>query len=247
MSQGGLVCDNTPALRRYCPGVGSSKARNGCPGRNARMKILLSCLLALAFGATTLHGEENLVVNGTFDHDLGGWGGGALRDFYWDPRDANQSPTSGSLAVTADGAEGDVYVGCFQPLTSFGSRYVFEADVRFPAGPQSVPIGAVTLVFQWSTPSNFATCGTPITATSVSPTLRDGDAEWHHLKVLSPPVTTPGFSTLYPMIRIQERIGFPPSLLLIDNVRVYPAISADGFESGDFLYWYGQRGWTGEP
>lgn len=211
------------------------------------MKNLLSCLLALAFGATALHGDENLVVNGTFDHDIGGWSGGALRDFYWDPRDANQSPTSGSLAVTADGEEGDVYAGCFAPLTSFGSRYVFEADVRFPSGPQLVPIGAVTLVFQWSTPNYPAVCGSPITATSVSPTLRDGDAEWHHLRVLSPPVTTPGISTLFPMIRAQERLGFSPSLLLIDNVRVYPAIFADDFESGDFLYWYGQQGWTGEP
>ena len=211
------------------------------------MKILLNCLLALAFGATTLRGDENLVVNGTFDHDIGGWSGGALRDFYWDPRDANQSPTSGSLAVTADGEEGDVYAGCFAPLTSFGSRYVFEADVRFPSGPQIVPIGAVTLVFQWSSPNYPAVCGSPITATSVSPTLRDGDAEWHHLRVLSPPVTTPGISTLYPLIRVQERLGFSPSLLLIDNVRVYPAISADDFESGDFLYWYGHQGWTGEP
>ncbi|HEY3571469.1 MAG TPA: hypothetical protein VGP73_26325 [Thermoanaerobaculia bacterium] len=209
------------------------------------MKILLSGLLALALGVTALRADENLVVNGTFDRDIGGWGGGALRDFYWDPRDAGQSLASGSLAVTADGEEGEVYAGCFAPPTHFGSRYVFEADVRFPGGPQSVPVGAVTLVFQWSSPSYLATCGTPITGTSVSPTVRDGDAGWHHLRVLSPPVPDPGSSTLFPIIRVQERLGFPPSLLLIDNVRVYPAISADDFESGDLLYWYGQQGWPG--
>jgi hypothetical protein len=201
------------------------------------MKDFLFCCLSLALCALPIRGEQNLVTNGSFDRDTSGWGGAAIRDFYWDPRDADGSPFSGSAAVTADGSDGYLYAGCFQTWPSFGEKYVFEADVRFPNGPQFVSIGAVNLIFQWSSPTAPAVCAPPIAATSTSPTQSDTDGAWHHLRTLSPPAPFPGYSTIFPLIHVHERLGFPPTLLLLDNVRVVPVFFADDFESGDLRYW----------
>ena len=139
----------------------------------------LGILLFTVLVATTA-GAQNMLTNGSFDHDLTSW---SLDDGsrMWLPADANGSPSSGSARVSGGGYGVDVTLVMSQcvPVNEY-YIYEFGADILIPSGQPSSANGLLFSRFYSDTECSvyLAQFSSPTAATvdAWTPVLMGGTA-----------------------------------------------------------------------
>ncbi len=194
--------------------------------------------LAIVFGAavsisSSVVFAQNLVVNGDFDTDVGGWASYHCL-LAWDPADSNLSATSGSAWLSNDN---DV-----EPTTAIyacadgvigGQLYDLGGWVWIPPGQPSS--GSAKLGLYWY---DGAGCTGNPTVGPQTPyvQLPGGWVPLALFGLVAPPGTQSAQVTAY---NIKTSAGTGPFVVHHDGIflGVFGGIFADGFESGGTGQW----------
>lgn len=181
---------------------------------------LVFTLVILVAGAA---GAQNLVTNGTFASNTSGWVESTNTDHVqWDPKDASNSGSSGSIWLFAIGSAGTIeVVQCIAPYTA-GSDLSFKGRVNFPSFDTGYGNAQIGLRFFASPACGGSSTGTsPLTLGSQS---QQKDA-WLTIDtdLASGPLTPPsGSSSAQIFLRI-ERVSGSTFTAYFDDVVVTAA------------------------
>lgn len=195
------------------------------------------CLIPVFALVITISGSvvfgQNLVDNGDFDTDVGGWSSYHCL-LAWDPADSHQSAASGSAWLSNDN---DV-----EPTTAIfacadgvigGQSYDLGGWVWIPSGQPSS--GSAKLGIYWY---EAAGCAGNLTVGGQTPyaQLPGGWVHLAHFGMVAPPGTQSAQVTAY---NIKTSAGTGPFVVHHDSVYlgVFGGIFIDGFESGGTGVW----------
>jgi len=176
---------------------------------------------------------QNLVVNGDFDTDVGGWSSYHCL-LAWDPADCHLSAQSGSAWLSNDND--------FEPTTAIfacvdgvigGQIYDFGGWVWIPPGQASS--GSAKLGLYWH---DGVGCAGNLTVGPQTPYVQvpGGWVPLNLIGLVAPPGTQSAQVTAY---NIKATTGTGPFVVHHDGVYlgIYGGIFADGFESGGTGQW----------
>ena len=192
-------------------------------------------IVLLMMAAIPCTNAQNLIENGEFDADIGGWvATGPDLSIEWDPSDWAGSPSSGSLRATNTHAAAAYYAAwcCVDSLFE-GESYTLSGWIKKPSGQTAS--GAAKIYWYWrSSPS----CGGTQTLSLSSPSLSDAD-QWTFVSTDSG-IAPEGAMSAQVVVYISKTSATPgTSQAFFDGLdfRVTGSIFSDGFEGGSTTAW----------
>jgi len=189
-------------------------------------------LSAITIGSTVVS-AQNMVSNGDFDTDVGGWTSYHCL-LAWDPADSQQSAFSGS-AWTSNNNDAEPTTAIFACVDGVvgGQSYDLGGRVWIPSGQPST--GSAKLGLFWY---DGTACTGALTVGGQTPYtgLPDGWVFLAHFGQVAPPGTQSAQITAY---NIKTSPGTGPFVVHHDGIMfgIFGGIFADGFEGGDTMVW----------
>jgi hypothetical protein len=196
---------------------------------------LCYAVVLLSTAAIPCAQAQNLVQNGEFDANVGGWiSTGTDLSIEWDPSDYAGSPSSGSLLATNSHAAAAYYAAwCCVDSLADGKSYTLSGWIRKPSGQTAS--GWARIYWYWrSSPS----CGGTQTLSQSTSSLSDVDA-WTFVSTESE-VAPEGTMSAQVVVYISKTSATPgTSHAYFDGLdfRVTGSIFIDGLEGGSTAAW----------
>lgn len=195
--------------------------------------VLTTVFAAAVTISSTVVSAQNLVINGDFDTDVGGWTSYHCL-LAWDPADSQQSVTSGSAWISNDNdiEPTTAIFACVDGIVG-GQSYDLGGLVWIPSGQPST--GSAKLGLYWH---DGPGCTGNLTVGGQTPyaQLPDGWVPLAHFGQVAPPGTQSAQVTAY---NIKTSPGTGPFVVHHDSVYlgIFGGIFADGFESAGTGNW----------
>ncbi len=176
---------------------------------------------------------QNLLTNGSFDTDIAGWENPYSRIANWAPLDANDSPISGSAALTNDVMNGGSLTILNQCIeVSAGDLVEIAAKIYHPSGQAGEGTGRLRINFY-----SDISCSTTIDSWLYAYVPSDLDM-WHDTgRADSAPDTTAAVRLDLAVRGLSGGTQFTAHFDDVSLTATPSVVFVDGFENGDTSAW----------